>query len=492
MACNSIGLLPAVLVATCSLAIAPVACAAEKTETFDRDPGWIGVNNRSAQAPGNQRTVRQDFGWTATNHAGGQAGEAGGFISPAGDVAFYGAPIAKATFDQKLSASGTMFVAPGGTHLLLGFFNAAAAKEWRTNSTISLRIQARGPDRFFAYVEYCTSKWRAGGDSTPFPSAPDPKTGRSQLIGFPTGKALKWMLTYDPEGNDGRGIVTATIDGKTAICNVAADHKADGARFDHFGIMNVAKSADVGSEFYIDDLTVNGNAETFDRDPKWDGKNNRVTYTSKLVRPRFDFGFSPTHFAGGANKGELGGQIFRGDCRHADRLASYGDAVGPLTLDKPLRASGKIALARGVTDSTTLLGFYSSKDSLRVNDSQNESIPESVLGIHVEGPSDEGFLLYPVWRTKGGGGEHGRIRGSQRSILPNGASHDWALEYKPRSASGAAQATITFDGKSETCDLKSRGDATTTFDRFGIVTSWIDGNSQDVYWDDLTYTVSQE
>lgn len=36
---------------------------------------------------------------------------------------------------------------------------------------------------------------------------------------------------------------------------------------------------------------------------------------------------------------------------------------------------------------------------------------------------------------------------------------------------------------------KSRG---ATFDRFGIVTSWIDGNSQNVYVDGITYTVSQE
>ncbi len=32
----------------------------------------------------------------------------------------------------------------------------------------------------------------------------------------------------------------------------------------------------------------------------------------------------------------------------------------------------------------------------------------------------------------------------------------------------------------------------TTFDRFGIVTSWIDGNSQNVYLDDITYTCAQK
>jgi hypothetical protein len=51
---------------------------------------------------------------------------------------------------------------------------------------------------------------------------------------------------------------------------------------------------------------------------------------------------------------------------------------------------------------------------------------------------------------------------------------------------------VTFDGKSDTFDLEE-GDKTrgTKFDRFGIVTSWIDGNSVNAYWDDITYTVAQ-
>jgi len=52
---------------------------------------------------------------------------------------------------------------------------------------------------------------------------------------------------------------------------------------------------------------------------------------------------------------------------------------------------------------------------------------------------------------------------------------------------------VEWTGTSSTFDLsvgdKERG---TTFDRFGIVTSWIDGNSQDVYWDDVSYTTEQD
>jgi hypothetical protein len=52
---------------------------------------------------------------------------------------------------------------------------------------------------------------------------------------------------------------------------------------------------------------------------------------------------------------------------------------------------------------------------------------------------------------------------------------------------------VTLDGQKTVLDLPEGAKASSTaFDRFGIVTSWIDGNSQDVYWDDITYTAAQE
>jgi len=464
-----------------------------KSESFDRDPGWLGVNNRSARMR-EPVSIRQDFGHSAsTRHAGGAAqGEMGGFISPAGEIAFYGKAIEPANLDRPLTASGTLSIGKGGTHLLLGFFNSETVNEWRTPNSISLRINGRG-ENFYAYVEYCTSKWRAGGDTTPFPSVVDTKTGRSRLIGFDCDKSFKWSLAYDPRANDGRGVVTATIGDHTAVCLLDESHKQDGAVFNRFGIMNVMKSADRGSEAWFDDISINGReAETFSRDPQWDGRNNRRRTQSRLVRPWFDFGFSDTKFAGGKNRGELGGQMFRGDCRYPDRMACYGDRVGPLTFEKPLRASGKIAMTRGVSDSTTLFGFYHSRESMRQNESQSDGVPESVLGIHVEGPSRDGFRFYPVSRTKGGKSRFGEVSRFPK-ISPDGKVHDWSLDYDPQAAQGRGQITVALDGNSNTFDLaegeKSRG---TTFDRFGIVTSWIDGNSQDVYWDDLTYTARQE
>lgn len=479
----------------CFIAFAVVGCLAgaasakERTEHFDQDPGWEAKNNRSPTAK--KRTVRQDFGYSRTAHAGGKAGEIGGFITAAAETAYYARKIDVKSFDDSLSASGRFVCRSRQFHVLIGYFNADTVNEWRTPNSIAIRLLGRG-DRFFAYVEYATSKWRAGGDSPGgFATVKDPKSGKAGLRGFRTGEVYEWTLRYDPAGHGGSGAITVTIGNETAVCHLDAGHKNDGARFNRFGLMPVLKSADDGGEVWLDDITIDGMTDHFDEDPKWEGVNNRREYTTANIRPRFDFGYCETQFAGGVKSGELGGLVFRGDCRKADRLAAYGDRLASLNLQKPLRASGRIALRRAVSDSTTLLGFYHSEESLRVNPSQSSGFPRSFLGVAVEGPSREGFFLYPVYRNNGDG--QGYAGGADRPrVLPDGKSHEWSLVYDPAGADGRGRITVKMEGKSAVLDLGAghRTDST-RFDRFGIVTTWIDGNGQQLYFDDLTYTFEQ-
>lgn len=478
------------ITAVCGAALLACSVAAEeRTERFDKDPGWDAHNNRAATPE--KRTVRQDFGYSRTANAGGKAGEVGGFITPAAELAYYARKIGTKTFDDPLSASGTLLCKGREFHLLVGFFNADTANEWRTPNTVALRLLGRG-DVFYAFVEYCTGKWRAGGDSPGgFATVKDANTGRVALRGFKTGVAHEWSIKYDPDGNKGGGSVTVTLGGETAVCHLDAGHRKDGAAFNRFGLLPVLKSADGGGEVWLDDVAINGEKDDFAKDPGWEGVGNRREYQTADVRPRFDFGYSPTNHAGGKEAGELGGLVFRGDCRYKDKLAAYGDRLKPLTLDKPLKASGKVALRRGVSDSTVLLGFYHSEDSLEVNPSQSSGFPKSFLGVAVEGPSREGFLFYPAYRVRGDG--QGYANGADRPhILPDGKSHDWSLAYDPAAADGRGRIVVTFDGKSVSLDLGA-GDRKTgaRFDRFGLVTTWIDGNAQRVYFDDLTYTCGQ-
>jgi hypothetical protein len=466
------------------------ARAEDRTEHFDVDPQWDGQNNRAAVPE--PQLITQDFGFSNTRHAGGMsAGEIGGLLTPAAEPCFYAKPLDAKSFDDKLQASGRFACTGRQFHILVGFFNASTVNEWRTPNSIVLRLYGRG-DVFYAYVEYATSRWRAGGDSPGgFATIIDPESGRPQLQGFASGVPHTWSLVYDPAGNDGAGSIVATIDDKTAVCHLDAGHKQDGATFNRFGVLNIPKSFDQGGEVWFDDLTFNGEIEHFDTDPKWEAVGTRRTYKTFSVRPRFDFGFSDTNFAGGHSVGELGGEVFRGDRRHPERLAYYGDRLNTLSLDKPLRASGKVSLRRGVSDSTTLLGFFNSKASMAVSDTQPVTgFPANFLGVAVEGPSREGFLFYPVCHNSDGNARYAS-GADVPHILPDGTPHNWSLNYDPPQAGRPGRLSAMLGEEGSFIEIAEIAQPPVEFDRFGIVTTWIDGNAQRMYFDDLTYTSQQ-
>lgn len=455
-----------------------------KTETFDVNPNWDARNNRATDP--SPRQIVQNFGFSdSTTNAGGAAGEIGGFITPAGEAALYWKVITPASFSDPLSASGILNVPQGGGHTLIGFFNDDTVNEWRTPNTIALRIYGRGT-YFHAYLDYGTALWRAGGASF---------GGEAQI---PTGAAdYPFSLNYDPNGAGGRGTVTATFGSYSNVMTLDLGHKADGALFDRFGILNVMKSADDPGEIWLDNVTINGQSEPFDSDPGWDQHNNRNTYFTTNVRPRFDFGYSPiSSFAGGQNPGEIGGNTFRGDSRvqfNGSRMAFYGDPLSEtLSLNQPLHAEGKVGFWRGVSDSTTLIGFFHSAGSMRSNDSQNSATPENFVGAAIEGPSAEGFYLYPTYGLDQEGVRASGNRGTPTppSIYPDGQSRDWTLDYHPDGNGGTGSIIVTLDGQAVTLNLDpGHKQIGAQLNRFGIITTHIDGSGQTVYFDDLTYTI---
>ncbi len=462
--------------------------AAVRQENFDREPSnWEGINHRGKFFE--PKTVSQDFGHTpASSRAGGQPGEIGGRINPAAEAAWYGYALPRPlTFDSPMTAEGRLYTAPGAGHCLVGFFNTNTLDGWRTPNTIVARINNRG-DTFHCHLEYCTSRWRAGagviGEIVPGERL-SPKL-------IPSGKPCTWKLDYDPNGAGGRGLLTFTLNGASARCEILPDHRREGVTVTHFGLLPVMKAWDSLGEIWLDDVTINGVAFDFGKDPNWAAFNNRRTYVTTNVRPRFDFGWSPTHYAGGKLAGELGGLIFRGDCREPHRMASYGDRLETLSLKTSLEARGKVCMLRGVSDSTASIGFYHSTFSMRTNSSQKHSVPMDYLGINIEGPSAEGFFFYPVYRTHGEAEKAmGANNGRAPRIYPDGRTHDWFLRYDPSGANGKGQITVGLDEQTCRLDLGSDdNDLGATFDRFGICTPWIDGNSVTVYFDDLTYTCS--
>jgi hypothetical protein len=469
-----------------------------RTQTFDTDPNWDGHNNRATTPPTAQ--VTQNFGYTTANFAGAAGdptGEIGGLITPAGEGAYYGKVIAPLSFDNPLSASGNLFVQTAGHHTLLGFFNNSTIESgWRNPDEFVLRLQEEGSGAFKAFVDYSTGLWRAGGTSF--------KDGSGNDMLFATGQQYQWSISYDPNGNNGSGSYQGTISNstigtfQTGINNLATGRKLDGTTLTRFGLFNsVAQYDDRVGQVWVDDLSINnGAAETFAQNPNWDSLRNNTTYTSDIVRPKFNFGYSATHHAGGSGSGEMGGAIWAGDSRtqfNGTHMAYYGDRLDEtLTLENHLQASGKVSFVRGASDSMMHIGFFDSTDSVRSSDTQTMHWPEDFLGVTIEGPSDEGFFFYPTYGLDPEGMGSVSTRGSNPPrIYPDGSAHEWTLDYDPSANGGLGQITVTLDGNTGVLNLAAgHKQIGAHFDRFGMITSQIDGNGQAVYFDDLTYTVA--
>ena len=271
------------------------------------------------------------------------------------------------SFDTPLSASGAFACPNGEFHVMLGFFNSATVNEWRTPNSIALRFNGHG-NVFHVYVEYCTARWRAGGDWPAFPTVRSPKRGNPELKGFPSrGRVYRWSLRYDPLANNELGAVIATIDGETAVCELDGGHKADGATFDRFGLLTVSKSFDSGGEVWIDDVTINGTKDDFLAIPAGTASTTTASIRRRSCGRGLISASAPRASPAAKNSGELGGVIFRGDCRYPDEMACYADRLESLSSDKPLRASGKVCLRRGVSDSGVLIGFFNSRESMQSN-----------------------------------------------------------------------------------------------------------------------------
>jgi hypothetical protein len=145
-------------------------------------------------------------------------------------------------------------------------------------------------------------------------------------------------------------------------------------------------------------------------------------------------------------------------------------------------------LRRAVSDSTVLFGFFHSEDTIEVNPAQDQGLPKHFLGLSIEGPSVEGFYIYPSYRTTDGYGGRTQVSELPR-IYPDSQVREWSMEYDPEANGGNGEIRLTCGGVTGVLPLtEGHKEMGARFNRFGFVTTWIDGNGQTVYFDDLTYT----
>ncbi|MBI5397116.1 MAG: hypothetical protein HZA91_17600 [Verrucomicrobia bacterium] len=459
-----------------ALCVIAARAAELKSGRFDRDPGWEGLNNRLEATQGH--TVTQDFGFSpATRFAGGKPGEIGGRVTRTPRLAFYAARLPARTLNDRLSASGAFtFTETGGScGVFVGWFNARQAETARPTNALGMNFGAEKTGSRLA-IRLINS----GNESCGAPVTKQDSAKGKKAPALRRGVRYEWTLAYDPAANGGNGQIVFTLSGfdrgkdpiqSPVTLDLPPGFKQKGATFDRFGIVNVRKAGHALA-VYLDDLTLDGKTWDFAADPQWEGVGNRETYAETQIAGAHNFGYSETSFAGGS-KGEIGGIVWR------STFASYADKVGPLTLDQPLVARGRVAFTAADPDSGVYFGWFNSaaKDAAK-RDFRN------FIGVQVAGPTRVGHYFRPTLATAKGSKavpEKGPL------LRPDGAPHTWTFAYDP----GRGAITVTLDNETATLNLrdKVRGEGA-QLDRFGLLSPGIGGSKVKIWLDDLEYSAS--
>ena len=157
----------------------------QKSEDFTVDPGWDELGNRSDG---------QDFGYSATNIAGGSVGEAGGHFSRTtlGIYADNVGSIDPSTTTLTMTGTGVWTAEGGGSgNVMIGWFDKFADLHWPPKNFIGFRTDEA--DLYLCISDTsCGPKVNEGGDI-------DPQT------------PFTYDLTFDPAGAGGNGSITSTF-----------------------------------------------------------------------------------------------------------------------------------------------------------------------------------------------------------------------------------------------------------------------------------------
>ena len=548
---NMKSIVAAVILLSSSVAAAQSQLVTVK-ESFDADPGWIGFNNR--QIGTEMPTVRQDFGWSQTNHTGAGSGEIGGLVTDSRIGAYYALPFGRpVSFKDKLSASGKLVLKRLDLRgvAYLGFFNSRR-HEWRPWNSMAFRIwEENGLGQIM--FDWMSADWQAAGFETDVLLKPDgavhtwrfeydpdaradlsqrdalleqvltdrsgnaagdleyqdepivyekakkiepdltPQAFRERLIKareagltgfFHRHGQRRWWKINNPEQQQGR-IILQIDDHDPHITYLTPEQREMASSMDRFGMFNIQRYG--GScEVYYGDLVINGKKIDLSKDPGWEGKNNRATWTEPDFHSMFDFGFSETNWAG-EGIGEIGGLFWR--VRPTGPAGYYADDVGAVTLDDPISFSGTINFPTGQTDAAMYFGYFNHDDQTAKHETNVDMPYGQMLGIAIADSSAVGYYFTGMCLDKD------RRAASERGpvIVPDGRRRQFTLRYDPEANDGVGRVTCTLDGEETVFDLTpDMRKAGATFNRFGLANVRRGGNSVRVYLDDLSYTARRD
>lgn len=211
---------------------------------------------------------------------------------------------------------------------------------------------------------------------------------------------------------------------------------------------------------------------------QWEGFRNRLLPDPPPVTEQA-FGYRRTQHAGGIRSGEIGGRIQRSVVP-----ATYAMPIPECSFDKPLSASGKLAVPSAEGGSGAMIGWFNAE-------SRGWRTPNS-LGIRLDGNGGKFWMFYEYgtrsWQTGGGGAFEGDRY--QTTTTPpfkaDGTSHDWSLDYQPGSADQPGKLVFRIDDRRYelAVPIEHQRDGA-LLNRFGIWNVQIAGAPLELYVDDV-------
>ncbi len=461
------------LLTVCLGSMAFAGETAIQTQNFDHDPQWEGVSNRIARD--HYPTIEQDFGWSDTNFAGKEKGEIGGASTRSATPAYYAMPIEPATLEKPFSASGTFAITKtaGTGGVSFGWFGHEVTAGTRPMNSLLFQINGE-KNGVQIHLRIITAHNRGAGATVQ-------KAGAAKRdFAFPASDTKHhFTVSYDPTG---KGTVSAQVDDLPAVKFELSDEvRKDGITADRFGIVNHLKSGHT-MNLYLDDLKLGDKSFDFATDPKWESVGSHTKFEDRNLAGDHDFGYSETNNAGGEQKGEIGGTIWR----RKDPRAWYADRVGSLDLTQPLHASGRVKFDVGAPDSGVYFGWFDSATATTQPQRTKDKPNQNFLGVHIEGPTRVGHYFAPEYATSQGE----RRRNIDAPVLqPDGKSHTFSIDYDP----ATHELKTTLDGQSTTLAVRDQDlKAGAHFDRFGLLSVPTGGQEVKIWFDDLKYTKVSE
>jgi hypothetical protein len=213
-----------------------------RSEDFAGDPKWDASRNRLTYKAVDIGGAH-NFGFSDTNHAGGQPGEVGGTFWRAGKYGYYADRVGPLSLDDRLEASGRVVLQVGApdADMYLGWFHGAEKERPPVEAGPFLGVHVGGPTRVGHYFHpaYATAEGTRGlADGGPV---------------LRPGKAYDWSLVYDPAAEGGQGAIRVTLGKESVALVLKKGIKAQGARFDRFGLFTSTIGGQV-VRIFLDDL----------------------------------------------------------------------------------------------------------------------------------------------------------------------------------------------------------------------------------------------